>query len=175
MEMLIVGMKEADGQIALEDIDDARSDKEIKLDDLALVYRNKKGKVKIRQTRDATIGKGLGRGGTVGLLIGIATAIVNPVAGLATAAAWTVGGAAVGGVIAAFDDGVDNPMMRKLGASLDMHESVLIALGEKPEIAKLEEGFAPYAGELEYEVVPEATQDLIKELAKLSADDRGAA
>lgn len=34
---------------------------------------------------------------------------------------------------------------------------------------------APYSDELEYEVAPEATQDFIKELAKLSLDDIGEA
>ncbi len=173
MEMLIVGMKRADGETALEAIDDARGDKEVKLDDLALVYRNDRGRVKVRQTSDATIGKGVVRGGVLGLVAGIAIAL-GP-AGAGVAALATLAGGAIGGVITAFDDGVDNAMMRKLGANLDMHESVLLALGEQAEIAKLEEGFAPYAEELAYEVVPEATQDLIKELAKLSLDDIGEA
>lgn len=173
MEMLIVGMKKADGETALEALDDARSDKSVKLDDLALVYRNDKGKVKIRQTSDATIGKGVGRGGVLGLLVGLVVA-AGP-AGWGVAALATLAGGAIGGVITAFDDGIDNPMMRKLGANLDMHESVLIALGDKPEIAKLEDGFAPYSDELTYEVVPDATQDLIKEMAKLSIDDIGQA
>ena len=165
MQMMMVGLSKADGETALEAIDDARGDKEVKLDDLALVYRNDKGRVKVRQTSDATIKRGLLRGGVLGLLVGI----ISPVGAIAA----TVAGGALGGIITAFDDGVDNAMMKKLGSHLDMHESVLLALGEADEIKKLEDGFAPYADSVELEVVPEATQKMIKEMAKLSADTLG--
>ncbi len=163
MKMMMVGLPLTDGEGALEAIDDERSDKNVKLEDLALIYRNKKGRVKVKQTSDTTIGKGLVRGGVLGLLVGI----VFPVGALAA----TVAGGALGGIITAFDDGIDNAMMKKLGKHLDMHESVLIALGEESEIAKLEAGFAPYMENFTMEIVPEATHKMIKELSKLSADD----
>ncbi len=161
----------ADGQTAFEAIDDLQSDEEVELEDLALVYRNDKGKTKVRQTEDAGVGKGLARGGVLGLLVGIVAA-AGP-AGWGIAALSTVIGGALGGIITAFDDGIDNPMMRALGRNMEEKEAVLLALGSKEQIGKLEEGFAPYSAELEYEVVPEASQNLIKEMSKLSLDDLG--
>jgi uncharacterized membrane protein len=163
MQMMMVGLPLQGGETALEALDDLRSDKEVKLEDLALIYRNKNGRVKVKQTSDTGIGKGLVRGGVLGLLVGI----VFPVGAVATA----VAGGALGGIIAAFDDGIDNAMMKKLGSHLDMHESVLVALGEESDIKKLEDGFAPYMDGLTMEIVPEATHKMIKELSKLSADD----
>lgn len=172
MELMIVGLSKADGETALDDLDDARSDKEVKLDDLALVYRNAKGKVKIQQTSDATLGQGVVRGGVLGLVAGVAIALTGP-ASVGAAALATVIGGAVGAVITAFDDGVDNPMMRKLGATLEENESVLLALGDEAEIQKLKDGFAEHAAGVEYHVVPEASQNFIKELAKLSPEELG--
>lgn len=172
MELLMVGFNsKADGQTAFEDIDDLQSEKEVALEDLALVYKNDKGKVKVRQTEDATIGKGLARGGVLGLLAGIVVA-AGP-AGWGVAALSTVIGGALGGIITAFDDGIDNPMMRALGRNMDTKEATLLALGTKAQIQALEAGFAPYSAELEYEVVPEASQNLIKEMSKLSLDEIG--
>ncbi len=161
----------ANGQTAFEDIDELQSEKEIVLEDLALVYKNDRGKVKVRQTEDATFGKGLARGGVLGLLAGIVVA-AGP-AGWGIAALSTVTGGALGGIVAAFDDGIDNSMMRALGRSMETNEATLLVLGTKEQIQALEEGLAPYSAELAYEVVPEASQNLIKEMSKLSLDEIG--
>ena len=78
MEMMIVGLSKADGNTALEKLEDLRSDKDINLEDLALVYKNAKGKVKIQQTSDATLCKGVMRGGVLGLVAGVAIALTGP-------------------------------------------------------------------------------------------------
>lgn len=169
MELLMVGFNSrADAQTAFEAIDDLQSDKEVVLEDLALVYKNDKGKVKLRQTEDAGIGRGLVRGGVLGLLVGIVAPIALP--GVVAA---TVAGGALGGVITAFDDGIDNKMMKSLGDNMKTREGVLLMLGEKQQIKALEDGFAPYSDELTYETVPEATQRMIRELAKLSIEELG--
>lgn len=172
MELLMVGFNsKADGQTAFEDIDELQSDKAVELEDLALVYKNDKGKTKLRQSEDAGVGRGLVRGGVLGLVVGLVAA-AGP-AGWGAAAVATAIGGALGGVITAFDDGIDNSMMRALGRQMEEKEAVLLALGSKEQIGALEEGFAPYKVELDYEVVPEAAQDLIKEMSKLSLDDLG--
>ena len=149
-----------DGMTALNDIERRRKDKQIILEDLALLYRNKKGKAKIAQTSDATGGKGLARGGGVGLLLGILTpAMVVP------SLVW---GAVIGGVIAKVGDkGIQNDFMKSVASALEANESVLIALGPEEQIGLLGEGIREHAGQLEFMVVPAETQELMREIAKL--------
>lgn len=164
MQLMMIGFDtREDGETAFEALDDARHDDEILLDDLALVYRNDRGRVKVKQTNDAGLGKGLVRGGVLGLLVGV----IAPVGAVAA----TVVGGALGAIVTAFDEGVDNGMMKALGKTLETRESVVLCLGEQTQIDLLAKELAPYTDSLQYEVVPEASQNMIKEMSKLSLSD----
>ena len=56
-----------DGLRVLDRVDAATESGEINVEDVAMVYKNDKGKVKIHQTADATAGKGAVKGGGLGL------------------------------------------------------------------------------------------------------------
>src|SRR4029079_734553 len=60
-----------DGLRVLDRVDAAKETGEINVEDVAMVYKNDKGKVKIQQTADATAGKGAIKGGGIGLLFGV--------------------------------------------------------------------------------------------------------
>lgn len=159
--MLIAAKNRTEGTDLLERLDEARSDGLIELDDLAMVYQNDKGKVKIQQTSDAGFGKGAVRGGAIGLIVGIVAA---PAVLPATAV-----GAAAGGIIAKIRDaGVDNPMMKSLGGHLEGGETVVCALGDESAISLMVNRAG--AEGVEYLVLPAETQDALNELAKLPPD-----
>ena len=67
-----------DGVRVLDRIDAATESGEITVQDVAMVYKTEKGKVKIHQTADATAGKGAVKGGGLGLLVGIFAAPLVP-------------------------------------------------------------------------------------------------
>lgn len=159
--MMYVAADRATGEGVLERLDEARSNDEIGLADLALVYKNDKGKVKVQQTSDVGFGRGAVRGGAVGLIIGILAAPV----GTATAV-----GAAAGGVVAKLrDSGIDNKAMKAYGALLEDGHSLVCALGEESAISQLVDG-ADATPDSEYLVIPAEAQDALAELAKLPAD-----
>ncbi|MGI9594670.1 MAG: DUF1269 domain-containing protein [Acidimicrobiales bacterium] len=166
MQMVMIGFDDIESATtALDEIEAARDDSEISLKDLALAYKSERGNPKIRQTSDAGVGKGLIRGGVLGLLVGI----IAPSVGALTGAA---AGGALGGVITGVGDkGVNNPMMRALATTLEENRSVLLALGDQSQIALLADTIEPYSGKARYLDVPDATQALIKEMAKLSMED----
>ena len=129
--MMYVAEGRATGADVLDRLDEARSNDEIELEDLALVDKNDTGKVKVQQTTDAGFGKGAVRGGAVGLLIGIFAAPVG--------AAPAVG-AAAGGVIAKLrNSGIDNDAMKAYGEQLEDGHSLICALGEETAINQLVE------------------------------------
>ena len=63
--------------------------------DVALIFKNKRGNVKIAQSSDMTVGKGLVRGGLLGAAVGI---FAGPLLGVAAA------GGAVGAAYGALRD-----------------------------------------------------------------------
>ena len=58
-----------DGVRVLDRVDAATDTGEINVEDVAMVYKTDKGKVKIQQTSDATAAKGAVKGGGLGLLV----------------------------------------------------------------------------------------------------------
>jgi uncharacterized membrane protein len=166
MQMVMIGFEDINlAMTALDRIEATCDDREIALRDMALAYRNDRGRAKIHQISDAGVGTGLIRGGVLGLLVGI---ISPPVGVLANGAA----GGALGGVITGVGDkGVNNDMTRALAGMLQERAAVVMALGEAKQIARLENALQPYAGDVTYADVPDATQVLIKEMAKLSMED----
>ena len=82
-----------------------------KVTDVALVYKNKHGRVKIQQTSDMTVGKGAVRGGIIGA---VASIVAGPLVGM------TVGAGALGAAYGALrDKGVSDKMMKLAGKQLE--------------------------------------------------------
>ena len=86
-----------DGLRVLDRVDAATETGEINVEDVAMVYKTDKGKVKIQQTADATAGKGAVKGGGLGLLVGIIAAPLVPAVAVGRELGHSWGGHATGG------------------------------------------------------------------------------
>ena len=122
---------EAQGTFVVSALKDAVADKKVHLDDIAFVAKERNGKVKIHQTKDADGREGAIRGGLVGAVIGLAAPPFLAV---------TVVGAGAGALIAHFrDGGLDNKLMKKLGDDLEPGQGIVFALGDDASITLVAE------------------------------------
>jgi uncharacterized membrane protein len=115
----------ADGEKALDELEDVAD-----VRDVALVYKNSKGRVKIRQTSDLTAGKGALRGALVG---GLASILIGPLVGMA--AVGSVGGALYGKLS---DKGVSDKLMKLAGEQLEAGNAAVFVLAEDGEADRIE-------------------------------------
>ncbi len=158
--MMIETADPQQGFAAVEGLEQAVEDGRINVEDIALVYRNDKGKVKVKQTRDLSAGKGAVRGALVGAIIGL-----FPVSFLGAAAVGAGAGALMSG---AGDKGVDNKMMKEIGRRLEGTSAMVFVLADDAAIEKIAAAIEADGHTVEYEVVPPETQRLIQEIAKQS-------
>lgn len=111
----------------------------IELEDAAVVVKDEKGKVKLKQAINLPAA-GAFSGGFWGLLLG--TLLVGPLAGVALGAA---GGALAGALT---DIGVDDNFMRELGETMSPSTSALFVLVRKVTPDKVLEEIAPFGGKV---------------------------
>jgi uncharacterized membrane protein len=146
----------ADGERALDELDGV-------VNDVALVYKNDQGKVKIRQTSDATGGMGMLKGGLLG---GVASIFVGPLVGMAVA------GAAAGGLYGAVrDKGVSDKLMKLAGDQLEAGKAAVFVLAEDATADRIAEEVAKVADGQDIEVgdFPAEAQALVREALELDA------
>ena len=106
-----------DGVRVLDRLDTGRETGEINVEDLAMVYRTDKGKVKIQQTSDATAAKGAVKGGGLGLLVGIIAAPLVPAVAV---------GAGVGALVGrARDGGISDELIKQAGQAIQNYGAVV--------------------------------------------------
>ncbi len=98
-------------------------DKTVKLRDAVAITKNEKGRIKLHQTRDDSIGKGFVKGGAIGVLF---AALFGPVG-------WIAMGAAAGGLFAGFDRGIKNKLLKELGGNMTPSESAVAILVEQAD------------------------------------------
>ena len=98
---------------ALAALKELSRDKVVKLRDAVAVTKNEKGKIKVHQTKDDSIGKGFVKGGLIGVVF---AALFGPVG-------WIAMGAAAGGLFASFDRGIKNRLLKELGENMTSAES----------------------------------------------------
>ena len=94
----------------------------IDLEDAVVVFKDKKGKIKLRQMYDLTA-TGAMKGGFVGILIGLL--FLNPLLGLVVGSA----SGAVGGALS--DVGIKDNFMKELAANVKQGNSMLFVLVRK--------------------------------------------
>lgn len=117
---------------ALKQLKEAKKEHLIKIQDAAVLRKDEKGKVHIKETEDVGAGKGAIAGGILGVAI---AALTGPV-GIVLAG---VTGALVGGIAAKnIDMGIDNDRLKKLADSLKPGTSAIIAIVEHTWVADLE-------------------------------------
>jgi uncharacterized membrane protein len=142
----------ARAEAALEELEALASEKIVRLADAAIVVKTETGRVELHQHRDVSVGEGLVGGGVAGVLAGLVLGFP-----IAVAAAGLAAGAGFG----AFDRGIDDGRMRRLGAELQPGQAALCALFEEADWAVVRERMAPFAGELLVaELTPEAEAEL---------------
>lgn len=120
----------------------------VHLVDAAVVVKTDAGRVELHQRHELSVGEGAVGGGVAGVLAGLLLGfpIAAPVAGIA-----------VGAGLGAFDRGIEDSRMRRLGAGLEPGHAALCALVGKADWALVRERLAPLAGELLVaELTPEA-------------------
>ena len=146
-----------DGLRVLDRIDAATETGEINVEDVAMVYKNDKGKVKIQQTADATAGKGAVKGGGLGLLVGIFAAPLVPAVAV---------GAGIGALVGrARDRGISDDLIKQAGQAIETYEAVVFVLADQANsqaITTLIDAAVASGAKVEYQVLSEDAQDLLR-------------
>jgi uncharacterized membrane protein len=147
--------------VALVVLKELADDQVVKLKDAVALTKTAKGKVKLQQTKDDSIGKGFVKGGLLGLLFGV---LFGP-------AGWIVLGAAAGGVFAGFDRGIKNKLLKELGEGMTSEESAIAILVEQADwqIAFERMRSHGFGGQL---VLSEIVPDDMAEVEKLLEDPK---
>jgi uncharacterized membrane protein len=151
-----------DGLRVLDRVESATEAGEITVEDVAMVYKNDNGKVKINQTGDATAGKGAIKGGGLGLLVGVFAAPLMPAVAV---------GAGVGALIGkARDRGISDKLIEQAGQSIKNYGAVVFVLADQAStnaITTLIDEKIAGGAKVEYEVLSEDAQTLLRETLKL--------
>ena len=120
---------------ALKDLKEASREGLVKIENAAVLRKDEKGKLHIKETHDMGGGKGAALGGVGGAAVGLiaGAALVVPVAV----------GALIGGLAAKLrDSGFSNQRLETLGESLQPGSSAIVAVVEHTWVAQVEQALA---------------------------------
>lgn len=121
---------------ALKELKSAQREKLIDIQDAAVIRRDEKNKLHIKETADPGGGKGAAAGGAIGAIIGL----IGGPAGVAVGAA---AGALVGGVTAkVVDSGIPDDRLEKIGEGLTPGTSAIVAIIEHTWVEEVEKQLA---------------------------------
>ena len=119
---------------ALKALKQARNQGLIRIVDAAVLRKDEKGKLHVKETADMGGGKGAVIGGIAGAIVGV---LAGPI-GLAV-----LGGAAIGGLAAKLHDGgFKDERLKKLGAGLGPGNSAIVAVVEHTWVREVEKQMA---------------------------------
>jgi len=157
----IIGIKvrdEQNGEFVVEALTTAVKAKRVSLEDIALVMRDEQGQLHVRQTKDATTGKGARKGTLVGALVGLAA---PPLLGAAAV------GAGLGALWGKFRDrGIDDKLMKSVGEMIESGEGVVFALGDDASIDAVAERVRELTdGKMETFTMGTGDEALLREVA----------
>jgi len=134
--LVVAAFKDEDSaKEALMELKQAQKEKLIKIENAAVLRKDERGKLHIKETRDMGGGKGAVLGGVGGAAIGLIAgpALVVPVAV----------GALLGGLAAKLrDSGFSNQRLEALGIGLQPGTSAIVAVVEHTWVAQIEEALA---------------------------------
>jgi uncharacterized membrane protein len=146
-----------DGLRVMDRLEKGTETGEINVEDVAMVYKTDKGKVKVQQTADATAGKGAVKGGGLGLLVGVFAAPLVPAVAV---------GAGIGAVVGKFRDrGISDPLIKAAGQAIETYGAVVFVPTDQANsqvITKLIDEAVASGAKVEYQVLSEDAQDLLR-------------
>lgn len=117
---------------AYKELKDKKNLRLIQMENSAVVRKDEKGKLHIKETHDMGGGKGAG----IGLLVGGAIGLLSGGVGLVAAGA---AGAVVGGLAAKLHDGgFKDDRLKEIGESLPPGSSALVVLVEEDELSEMQ-------------------------------------
>lgn len=136
IQLIVAAFKdEKSAKEALKALKQAQKEKLIKIDNAAVLRKDEKGKLHIKETADMGGGKGATLGGVAGAAIGL-------IAGPALLVPAAVG-ALVGGLSAKLrDSGFSDARLKALGEGLKPGSSAIVAVVEHTWVAQVEEALA---------------------------------
>jgi uncharacterized membrane protein len=136
VELIVAAFQdEKTAKVALEALKKAQRAKLVKIENAAVLRKDEKGKLHIKETHDMGGGKGAALGGVGGAAIGL-------IAGAALAAPAVVG-ALVGGLVAKLrDSGFSDERLKTLGEGLTPGSSAIVAVVEHKWVAAVEAALA---------------------------------
>ncbi len=142
MQLIVAAFQdEGAAKATLKELKQAQKAKIIKIENAAVLRKDEKGKLHIKETQDMGGGKGAVFGGVGGAAIGL-------IAGPALVVPAAVG-ALVGGLVAKLrDSGFSNKRLETLGESLQPGTSAIVAVVEHTWVGKVEEALADAATEV---------------------------
>lgn len=157
VELIVAAFQDEKGADAvLKELKQAKREKLIGIDNAAVIRKDEKGKIHIKETAQIGGGKGAAMGAATGAAIGI---IAGPLLVVPAAV-----GALVGGLAAkARDVGFSDERLEKIGEGLTPGSSAIIAVVEHKWVEQLQEELE----EMEADVVTEAlSADINEQLEK---------
>jgi uncharacterized membrane protein len=133
IQLLVAAFEgEREAEEVLKGLKAARKKRVIGIQDAAVLRRDQKGKLHIKETGDWGGGKGAAAGAAVGVTVGILTGGAGLLLGAAAAA--------IGGLAAKLrDSGFSDARLKALGASLQPGTSAIVAVIEHTWVAEMEE------------------------------------
>lgn len=134
----------------------------VELEDSAIVHKDAGGKVRIEQTVDLAAA-GAASGGFWGLLIGFlfTVPVGGPLFPLITAAL----GAGIGALSGSQEDyGIDDQMMKDLGAELSQNKAALFILVRKATMDRVLESLEGFHGQILKTSLSRALEDKLQEV-----------
>ena len=136
VQLIVAAFKdEESAKEALKTLKEAKKEGLIKIENAAVLRKDEKGKLHVKETHDMGGGKGAALGGVGGAAVGLiaGAALAGPV----------LFGALVGGLVAKLrDSGFSNKRLETLGESLQPGSSAIVAVVEHTWVAKVEEALA---------------------------------
>jgi uncharacterized membrane protein len=144
-------------EVALEALEKLAVEGALELADAAVVVKTDAGRVELHQRHELSPGEGAVSGGVAGALAGLL---------LGFPLALPAAGIAIGAGLGAFDRGIDDSRMRRLGAELETGHAALCALVGKADWSLVRERMKPLVGELLVAELTPAAEAALREAQK---------
>jgi uncharacterized membrane protein len=155
VQLLVAAFTEEDAaDKVFEQLKQAKKEKLIHIQDVAVIKRDADSKIHINEPKDWKAGKGAGVGAVIGAALGI---ITGPGVVLTTAA-----GAAIGGLAAKLRDaGFPDDQLKQVGEALKPGTSAIVAIIEHTWVADLEQEMQAQGAQVMRQAISE---DITKQL-----------